>query len=383
MEEIGNRREKTVGENDYADEEQRAEIDMWRYFFGFSEMAALKCAIELGIAEAMEAHGRAGISLSELATALNCSSSYLYRIIRFLAHLKFLKEKCSDATNGAKLYTLTPLGRLLMKKGERGMAALVLLETSPVMLAPWQALSGRVRNNDRPAFEAAHGEDIWDFAAENQNHSKLINEAMACDARMVVPAIVNGCADVFDGVDSVVDVGGGDGTTLGMLVKAFPWIKGINFDLPHVVSVAPERNSVEHIGGDMFKAVPQANAAFLMVGIVTNAFPYIWVLHDWCDEECIEILKKCREAIPKVKGKVIIVDAVIEEADDEQEKEQDDDNYKLKGAKLMLDMVMMAHTNRGKERTQEEWQYVLDKAGFSRFIVRPIRAVQSVIVAYY
>ncbi|KAK9109373.1 hypothetical protein Sjap_017433 [Stephania japonica] len=372
MEEIGNRREPTVSKNDCGDEEQRAEIDMWRYIFGFSEMAVLKCAIELGIAEAMEAHGQAGISLSELATALNCSSSYLYRIIRFLIHLKFLKEKCSDATNGAKLYTLTPLGCLLMKQGERGMAPLVLLENSPVMLAPWQALSGRVRNNDRPPFEAAHGEDIWGFAAENLNYSKLINEAMACDARIVVPAIVNGCTDVFDGVESVVDVGGGDGTTLGMLVKAFPWIKGINFDLPHVVSVAPERNGVEHIGGDMFKAVPQADATFLM-----------WVLHDWCDEECIEILRKCREAIPKDKGKVIIVDAVIEEADDEQEKEQGDYNYKLKGAILMLDMGMMAHTNRGKERTGEEWRYVLDKAGFSRFVVRPIRAVQSVIVAYY
>ncbi|KAK9135790.1 hypothetical protein Syun_015120 [Stephania yunnanensis] len=81
-------------------------------------------------------------------------------------------------------------------------------------------------------------------------------------------------ADVFEGVESVVDVGGGDGTTLGMLVKAFPWIKGIHFDLPHVVSVAPERNGVEHIGGDMFKVVHTADAAFLMVNV-----PGAWV--DW------------------------------------------------------------------------------------------------------
>ncbi|KAK9109374.1 hypothetical protein Sjap_017434 [Stephania japonica] len=370
MAEIEKKRETTIGEND-CDEEQRAKIDVWRYIFGFTEMAVLKCAIELGVAEAMEAHGRP-ISLCELSTALNCSSSYLYRIIRFLVHLKFFKEKCSSATNGTKLYTLNPLGRLLMKQGEHGMAALVLLETSPFMLAPWHALSDRIRHNDRPGFEAAHGEDIWGFAAENPNHSKLINEAMACDARIVVPAVINGCADVFDGVESVVDVGGGDGTTLGMLVKAFPWIKGINFDLPHVVSVAQERNGVQHLEGDMFKAVPQADAVFLM-----------WILHDWCDEECIEILKKCREAIiPQEKGKVIIVDAVIGD-DHGEEKEHSEEDHKLRGAKLMLDMAMMIHTNTGKERTREEWQYVLDSAGFSRFIVRPIRAVQSVIVAYY
>ena len=40
-----------------------------------------------------------------------------------------------------------------------------------------------------------------------------------------------------------------------------------------------------------------------------------WVLHDWSDEECIQILKKCREAISNSKenGRVIIVEAVIDD----------------------------------------------------------------------
>ena len=40
-----------------------------------------------------------------------------------------------------------------------------------------------------------------------------------------------------------------------------------------------------------------------------------WVLHDWGDDDCIRILKKCREAIPIDKGKVIIVEAIIDEKD--------------------------------------------------------------------
>ena len=48
----------------------------------------------------------------------------------------------------------------------------------------------------------------------------------------------------------------------------------------------------------------------------------------------------------------------------------------------MLDMVMMAHTTTGKERTLKEWDYVLKKAGFNRYTVKPIRAVKSVIEAY-
>jgi hypothetical protein len=55
--------------------------------------------------------------------------------------------------------------------------------------------------------------------------------------------------------------------TLHMLVKAFPWLRGINFDLPHVVSEAVEFHGVEHVGGDMFQSVPKADAVFLMVSI--------------------------------------------------------------------------------------------------------------------
>ena len=98
-----------------------------------------------------------------------------------------------------------------------------------------------------------------------------------------------------------------------------------------------------------------------------------WVLHDWGDEECIEILKKCREAIPKENGRVIIVEAVIEEGGKQGS---------LKDVGLMLDMVMMAHTNLGKERTLKEWEYVIKMAGFSSCTVKSIHAVQSVIMAF-
>jgi hypothetical protein len=96
------------------------------------------------------------------------------------------------------------------------------------------------------------------------------------------------------------------------------------------------------------------------------------VLHDWGDKECIQILKKCRGAILEKKGKVIIVDAVIEEAKMDE----------LRDARLALDMAMMAHTNAAKERTLKEWEFLLEKAGFIRYTVKSINAVQSVIEAF-
>ncbi|XP_042495064.1 LOW QUALITY PROTEIN: acetylserotonin O-methyltransferase-like [Macadamia integrifolia] len=355
-------------------EEAEAEVEIWRYVFGFVEMGVVKCAIELGIAD-LVAHGSQPMTLSQLSTTLGCPPSPLYRILRFLVHNGVFKEKPittissqeEETQEDTKGYALTPISRRLIRNGERSLAPLLLLESSQVMLAPRQALPSRVReareDGKLAAFEATHSSDIWEYSERNPDHSKLINDAMACDARVAVPAIVEGCPKLFEGVGTVVvvHVGGGTGTTLGMLVKNFPWLRGINFDLAHVVSTTLPCDKVDHIGGDMFHSVPKADAAFLM-----------WVLHDWRDENCIKILKKCREAIVGDSGKVIIVEVVIEETKEN----------KFKGAGLLLDMAMMSHTDNGKERTKEEWSYILDKAGFSRYTFTSIPTVQSIIQAY-
>ncbi|GAB4853112.1 hypothetical protein Ancab_017296 [Ancistrocladus abbreviatus] len=342
-----------------SEEEAQAAIDIWKLVFGFVEMAVVKCAIELGIAEALEEHG-GSMTLTELSSTLSCSAASLLRIMRLLVHRKIFKQK--ETAHGSLAFCQTALSRHLLRQAENSMAGFILFESSPVMLAPWHGLRGRVQAEEASAFDAAHGEDVWSYAAENPTHSELLNEAMACNARMAMTAVINGCPQVFDGLSSVVDVGGGNGTALRMMIKAFPWINhGINFDLPHVVSAALVSDKVQHVGGNMFDDIPKADAAFVM-----------WVLHDWGDSECIQILQKCKEAIPRDKGKIIIIEAVIGQNRDD----------KLEEARLMLDMVIMAHTNKGKERTLQEWKYVINKAGFSRFNVIPIHAVQSVIEVY-
>ncbi|XP_022135686.1 (R,S)-reticuline 7-O-methyltransferase-like [Momordica charantia] len=342
------------------EDHSEARTQVWKYIFGFVEMAVIKCAIELKIDDAIESHG-SPITLPQLSSALKCSPPSLHRVLRFLVHRGIFKEE-ETAIEGVKGYTQTPMSRLLTSSSKSSMAPLLLLESNPVMLAPWHKLSAFLKDDDTPPFEAAHGRDLWSYAAADPSFTMLLNEAMACFARLViVPAVIERCGEIFEGVGSLVDVGGGNGTCLSILVKAFPWIRGINFDLPHVVLVSPNYEGVKHVGGNMFDCVPKADAAFIME-----------VLHDWDDEECIKLLKNCKEAIPKKTGKVIIVEIVIDE------KEQN----KLLDVRLMMDMIMMAHTNKGKERTREEWAYVLQKAGFSRYIITPTSTIQSVIQAF-
>ena len=75
-------------------------------------------------------------------------------------------------------------------------------------------------------------------------------------------------------------------------------------------------------------------------------------MHGFDDEQCVEILKNCHEAILE-DGKLLVVDVVIE---------------KKKGIKrqagLLYDILMMAASIGGKERTEEEFKDLFYKVGF-------------------
>jgi AraC-like DNA-binding protein len=242
-------------------EEAQAQLDIWKYVYGFVEMAVVRCAIELGIAEAIEKHATP-ITLSELSSTLKCDPSYLKRIMRFLVHRKIFKI---TTNHDSPSYVQSALSRRLLKNGEHTMAALVMMSSSPQLIATWHGLYHRVLIDRNSAFKKAHGEDAYSYAAEHPEFNDLINEAMACDAKIVVPAVIEGCKEVFDGLNTLVDVAGGNGTTMRFLAKSCPWIKVITFDLPHVIAAAPKCEGVEYVAGDMFASVPKADAVFIKV----------------------------------------------------------------------------------------------------------------------
>ncbi|KAJ1427638.1 S-adenosyl-L-methionine-dependent methyltransferase [Sesbania bispinosa] len=92
----------------------------------------------------------------------------------------------------------------------------------------------------------------------------------------------------FEGVSTLVDVGGGIGQALKLILSEYPSIKGINFDLPQVIQHAPPHPGIEHVGGDMFESVPKGDAILLKL-----------VCHNWSDEECVKFLKNCHKALPQ------------------------------------------------------------------------------------
>ncbi|CAN4113727.1 unnamed protein product [Withania somnifera] len=133
------------------------------------------------------------------------------------------------------------------------------------------------------------------------------------------------------------------------IVSKYPHIKGVNFDLPHVIKEAPAYPGVEHVSGDMFQSVPQGDMIFIK-----------HVLHDWDDDDCIKILKNCWKSLPN-SGKVVLIEHI------KPENPQTDDFFSKNV--LFLDMFMMIVTHGGKERTKKEFEILAKKSGFSSFKV--------------
>ncbi|XP_060672766.1 probable O-methyltransferase 3 [Ziziphus jujuba] len=208
-----------------------------------------------------------------------------------------------------------------------------------------------------------HGMPFWEYGGHDTNIGNFFNDAMASDARLVTAVVIDKCKDVFEGLESLVDVGGGTGTVAKAIPKAFPNTECTVFDLPHVVADLQGANNVKYVGGDMFEAVPPADAILLK-----------WILHDWSDEESVKILKKCKEAITGKgnKGKVIIIDMMMEN------KKGDEETIETQ---LFFDMLMMVLVT-GKERNEKEWTKLFSDAGFRNYKITPILGLRSLIEVY-
>ncbi|KAK9150367.1 hypothetical protein Syun_008676 [Stephania yunnanensis] len=88
---------------------------------------------------------------------------------------------------------------------------------------------------------------------------------MAADSIVVSSVFVTKCKDIFKGLTSVVDVGGGFGIMARVIAETFPHIKCTVLDLPHVVASCKGTENLEFVAGDMFQAIPSADALLLKV----------------------------------------------------------------------------------------------------------------------
>lgn len=86
-------------------------------------------------------------------------------------------------------------------------------------------------------FDKAHGMRAFPYLGTDPRLNNVFNKGMLNPTTIVMKKILETYKG-FEGLNEVVDVGGGVGATLHMIISKYPHIKGINYDLPHVIAEA-------------------------------------------------------------------------------------------------------------------------------------------------
>lgn len=253
----------------------QAQSHIWNHIFNFINSMSLKCAIQLGIPDIIHKHGKP-MTLPELVDALpmnEAKSQFVSRLMRILIHSGFFIDAKISENEENTGYWLTSTSRLLLKDEPLSVTPFLLAMLDPILTEPWHHLSEWFKSDQNPTpFDTKHGRMFWEYAGQEPRLNSFFNEAMSSDARLVTSVLIRDCKHVFEGLNSIVDVGGGTGTLSKIIAVAFPNLKCTVLDLPHVVAGLEGTKHLSYLGGDMFESIPSADAILLKVLLVSSSF---------------------------------------------------------------------------------------------------------------
>jgi hypothetical protein len=287
----------------------------------------------------------------ELAQATGTHARSLYRLLRALASVGVFSEGEDNR------FRQTPLSECL-RSDEPGSQWAMAVMMGDEHYHAWGDLLESVRTG-QTAFDRLYDQPIFDYLAEHPEQAQVFDAAMTSIHGRETQAML----DAFDlsGVNVLADVGGGNGSNLIGILGRYPEIRGVLFDLPHVVERAGanlERAGLSGrclvIGGDFFASIPvEADAYFLR-----------HILHDWDDEKAGLILRNIRTSMPE-GSRLMVVEHVLPPGDEPSF-----------GKLLDLNMLLLPG---GVERTEAEFRRLYEAAGFRLTRIVPAQGDLSVV----
>ena len=308
-----------------------SEERIWNLLRGALATRALAIAADLHVAEALADGPR---HVSDLADASGVDADALRRVLRALASDGVFSEDEPGVfrnTDSSALLTRSGWGEFASLFGDVWYRSLTPLDAS-----------------GRATFPEIFGTDFWSWLAKNPREREQFDIAMAQgqDERVERLAKLH-----WRGDETIVDVGGGNGSLLIEFLDERPGMRGMVYDLPETVrDESAFGDRIEFVAGSFFESVPEGDVYLLAT-----------ILHDWDDESATRILQTIR-AVAATDARLIILDAVVPPGNEPF------------GSKW-LDLLMLA-LFAGRERDEVQWRTLLAGGGFEpvRFNERLIEA---------
>jgi hypothetical protein len=295
---------------------------------------AITAAADLGIADAL---AKGPMTAEQLATEIDADADALSRLLRALITRGVFRRRRDGR------YDLSPTAATLRLDADVSLAAEARWLGAAQHREHWSYLADAVRTG-RAVVPELRGKSMFDYLADQPELAAIFNQAMTSVSELSIAPVI--AAYDFRRYATVVDVGGGHGRLLAAILNAAPGACGVLFDLPQVVVGAPallRRHDVDDRvrvdEGSFFEHVPEGGDVYVLKNVI----------HDWPDEQAVEILRAVRTAAG-ADTNVVLVEFVIPDHDRE-----------FLGKWADLEMLVCASA---RERTAAEYGQLLQQAGF-------------------
>jgi len=319
---------------------------------GFIASSMLHAVTKLGIPELLQDGPR---PVADLAKAAGSNEDALYRGLRALASFGVFAE------SAPRVFSLTPPAEYLLADKLGSLRDMIIwmgnrfhLQTHCEML---HALT-----TGETVVEKVFGVSCFDYFSKNEEVAREFHAAMTSFSKVAAPFALAAYDFSSIGKGTLVDVGGGHGLLLSEILKKYPDIRGVLFDMEPVIPAAVERfqslglgSRCRAVAGDFFREVP-AGDAYVMKHII----------HDWDDDKGATILRNIHRA-SSPNARVVLLESVLAPGDAFQ-------------MAKWLDIEMLLLPG-GRERTEEEFRALFAGAGFRLTQIVPTRSPLSILEA--
>lgn len=320
---------------------------------GYMVSDAIRAAVRLGVFAHL--HELPGATLDDLAARTGAPAAQLDRILNLLRYAGLIEQRGSSLHNSR-------LGMVLVPGKPGSLAAFAENFTSPLFQRAWDHLETSVLTGEA-GFDREYRQPVYDYLGHDNAANTLFNQAMQEEATATAEAAA-ALITVGDN-ETLVDIGGGDGTFLTTVLQTAPSATGIVFDsaagigaADDVINRAGLTNRCTCLGGNFFEAIPPGGTTYIIKS----------VLQDWDDARALALLSTCRAQIPATARLLIIGNFLPDTYDDD-------------AAVGYLTDVCMLVISGGRERTLNDLRHLLDAAGFDDHALRherlgPLTAVE-------
>lgn len=320
-----------------------AEAGLWDFVAGMQRTKLAGVLVTSGLADAA---GEGWRQPEDLARELQLDLDVTARVLGAAAASRLVRW---DRERGVRL---SRLGSPLRKDHPRSIAAWVAYQAAPANARAYEELQDQLRAGAEPSgHRRAFGDSIWDYFNTHPDEGARFGAAMRELTAIDIAALARAYPWPRRGV--ICDVAGGIGTLLAAILERRGNTRGILIDSPEV---AQEGERFLSSRGLSDRVAIRRGDLFSDLHAHADVYVLKWILHDWSDATCRDILARVRATMPG-GARIVCIDQHL-------------DRDQPSAISSIVDLHMLVECEGGRERSPQEVHDLMRSVGLQPGRVR-------------